>query len=186
MTKRWALFVSGSGTTAQAALDCLSHLEVKLVVSSRKNAFALVRARRAGIQTLVLDSKIDWQKLEQKLSEFRINQIFLLGFLKMVPEEICRKWKGRLWNIHPSLLPKHKGLHAIEKSYEENEVMGVSLHEVTPGMDEGPLFYQQRVLLKPQSVSFERAKILMAFSEQRLIRHFVGRSHLEEMKTRVA
>jgi len=170
VTQRWALFISGGGTTAQAVMDCSSQVDVRLVVSSRKSAFGLVRARRWGVPSYVLEQKIDWDKLQVLLESYRIQRIFLLGFMKILPADFCEKWKGKILNVHPSLLPQFKGAKAFDQSFTANQPMGVSIHQVTAGMDEGPLVYQQKVIEKPSEVSESRARIFMGLSEQFLIR----------------
>ena len=173
MKQRWALFISGGGTTAQAVLDCVSEVDVRLVISSRKNAFGLVRARRWGIPTYTLDQKIDWDQLNALLESYQIQRIFLLGFMKILPSDFCEKWKRRILNVHPSLLPQFKGVRAFDQSFAANQPMGVSIHYVTAKMDEDPLVCQQRVIEKPDVISEKRARIYMGLSEQFLIRKAV-------------
>ena len=97
--------------------------------------------------------------------------IFLLGFMKVVPGDFLKPWAGRVFNVHPSLLPQFPGLHAMEKSFTEEAPMGITIHRVTEGLDEGPPVYQRKVFShsdKPES--FMQARIRLAFAEQQLIR----------------
>jgi phosphoribosylglycinamide formyltransferase-1 len=147
MNKSWALFLSGRGSTAQSALELSAEANLRLVVSSKSSAYGLKRARRAGIPTLVLDKKIDWDSLHQILIQRKIDRIFLLGFMKIVPEKFVQLWPKKIFNIHPSLLPDFKGAHGFQESFESPMAwMGVTIHEVTEGMDEGPQRLQKKVL----------------------------------------
>ena len=179
--QRWAIFLSGKGSTAQAALDCCSQVDIRLVVSSREDAFGLVRARRNGIATHILEKKINWQKLDVELAERKVTHIFLLGFMKLLPADFCKKWESKIFNVHPSLLPEHKGLEAIEKSYQAKSDMGVSIHHVTAGMDEGQIILQQKVIskevLQNENPALDAAQMRMSFSEQLLIRKMITANH---------
>jgi len=177
---RTAVFISGRGSNLQALLDCQDSVRVSLVVSSRPNNWGVARARRANVPVLVLPNKIDWHLLQQQLTARKINRIFLLGFMKIVPGEFLNNWNRRIWNLHPSLLPHFPGLHAIEKSFDSDCSMGVTIHQVTEGMDEGPrvmqaltLEAQQKSCLKlSQALTLKQAERLISRDEQKLVRKF--------------
>jgi phosphoribosylglycinamide formyltransferase 1 len=168
--RRWALFLSGRGSTAQAVMDVQSQVDLRLVISSRRQAAGLSRARRNGLPTLILPQKINWQAVQAELSARRIGFIFLLGFMRILPEDFCRRWRGRIFNVHPSLLPAFPGLQAMEKSHAAKQAMGVTVHVVTPGMDEGPAIFQKTVLEENHQIDFQEARIRMSFKEQELVR----------------
>jgi phosphoribosylglycinamide formyltransferase-1 len=176
VTSRWAVFLSGRGSTAKAVMENCAQLDIRLIVSSRKSAFGLVQARRQGIPSLVLEKDVNWKHLHENLVARRVQKIFLLGFMKIIPAEFIQKWKGKIINVHPSLLPAFPGLEAMEKSFEQGKNMGVSVHVVTEEMDAGPLLLQNQVFSDVELqqslnvMSFEQAQTRMAFCEQRLIR----------------
>ena len=165
---RWAIFLSGKGSTSQALLNISEYLNIKLVVSSRKSAFGLKRANRMGVSTLVLNKEPDWNNLSAELKKRKINKIFLLGFMKILPEKFCQEWEGKVFNIHPSLLPDYAGKDAMLKSYQDKKSMGVSIHHVTSVMDAGDVIRQKAI--ENIEKDFELHKVWMSFLEQRLIR----------------
>lgn len=173
--RTWAVFISGRGSNLQALLDLRADVEIRLVVSSSAKAPGLLRARRQGVPTLVLPKKIDWTALDVELRERGITHLFLAGFMKIVPAEFVDRWTNRILNVHPSLLPAYPGLHALEISHAEGAEMGVTVHVVTAGMDEGPRLLQRRCLRKGHSQSLETARIEIARTEQKLVREAVAR-----------
>lgn len=162
---RWALFISGRGSTAQAVMDVLDQVNVGLVVSSRAQAVGLFRARRAGVPTLLLPKDIDWETLNHSLKSRRIDRIFLLGFMRILPEHFLKHWQGRIWNVHPSLLPRYPGAKALERSLADGADVGVSIHDVIPEMDAGQIRRQVRV-----SSATAHDPILFSIREQDLVR----------------
>lgn len=175
--ERWAVFISGRGSNLQALLDGIEENRIVLVVSSSAKAAGLLKARRAGVPTLVLDKKIDWTALQKELVRRHISRIFLAGFMRLIPPSFLEAWEAAILNVHPSLLPAFPGLEAIGKSYEAGGEMGVTVHVVTPEMDAGPQ------LLKRQAVSAEKrrgksgdpltlseAEFLISVTEQSLVR----------------
>lgn len=172
MKRRWAAFISGRGSTLQALLDCSGEIDIALVCSNQEEARGLKRAHRAGIPTLVLNSPIDWSQVQDELESRRVTHLFLLGFMKLLPPEFVARWKDRILNVHPSLLPSYKGLKAVERSFADGAPMGVTIHIVTAEMDEGPLLRQSSI--EPGSTLLE-TQTRIAECEQRLIRKVVTR-----------
>ena len=176
---RTAIMISGRGSNLQALLDLASSLRVSVVVSSKASALGLLRARRSGISTLVLDSKIDFKKLDQDLKSRGVQKIFLAGFMKILPEFFVKAWEGKIVNVHPSLLPLYPGLSAFEKSFEEKNHMGVTLHMVTAELDAGPALRQFRFFKKSndpaKALDLSQSQLLLSFTEQRIVREV---SHL--------
>lgn len=169
---RVAIFISGRGSNMQALLD--SKLRCGLVVSSKASAPGLLRAKRQGIPTLILEKKIDYEKLHEDLLRRGIERIFLAGFMKVVPAHFIEKWKGKIVNLHPSLLPAYPGLSGFERSHADRADMGVTLHEVTEDLDAGPVLRQLKFFSKQKWSSeqpgLEKAQLYLSFSEQRLVR----------------
>jgi phosphoribosylglycinamide formyltransferase 1 len=141
---RWAVFVSGFGSNLQAMLD--ASLNVVFVVSSRADAYSLVRAKKAGITSLTLAPKPNWQTLHEKLCEMQVDFIFLAGFMKIIPAAFVALWSNKMLNVHPSLLPSYPGTHSIERSYADRSDMGVTVHVVTEVLDGGPIVAQRKVI----------------------------------------
>ncbi len=158
-------------------------LDIRVVVSSNPKASALLKARRAGVPTLLLqkkvdkknDKKVDWQKLDSELRDRGVNHIFLAGFMKVLPADFVRRWQGKILNLHPSILPAYPGLKSIERAYEERADIGVSVHLVNEGVDEGPVLAQRRTIaascLATQSLSAIEFKVHV--DEQRLMRETI-------------
>jgi phosphoribosylglycinamide formyltransferase-1 len=165
----WAIFVSGRGSNAQVLLDELDEYPVRLMVSSRSKVGALARARRRGIQTLILPQTINWSLLDEQLRNYKITHILLLGFMKIVPPDFVEKWSNKIFNLHPSLLPTFPGLRAIENSYACQAPMGVSLHLVTDEMDAGKLIFQKHTTIG-KNYDFQSTEFLISRDEQLLVR----------------
>ncbi|XP_069359696.1 trifunctional purine biosynthetic protein adenosine-3 isoform X1 [Maniola hyperantus] len=156
--KRVAVLVSGNGSNLQALIDttrdssqCMC-AEIALVVSNKKDAYALKRAEKAGIPTLVFNYK-EYASREEfdraisaELEAHKIDIVCLAGYMRILSAEFVHKWKGRLINIHPSLLPRHPGLHAQRQCLEAGDrESGCTVHFVDEGMDTGPIITQERV-----------------------------------------
>jgi folate-dependent phosphoribosylglycinamide formyltransferase PurN len=94
--------------------------------------------------------------------------------MKVVPGSFIEKWKGKIVNLHPSLLPDYPGLSAFEKSHGEKSHMGVTLHEVTEQLDAGPVLRQFTFFPKTnwqkENPSLDQAQVYLSFTEQRLVR----------------
>jgi phosphoribosylglycinamide formyltransferase-1 len=172
MKKRWAVFFSGRGSNFEALLESIHEEEIVLGVSSKQSAPAIQKAKRAGIPSLVLEKEVNWEALSTELKNRRINAIFLLGFMKMLPESFVNSWQGRIWNLHPSLLPAFPGKNSIEESFSAKAKMGVTVHEVTAQMDAGPRKLQFEIKTKN---NLNEAQLEISKSEQRLVREFARR-----------
>jgi phosphoribosylglycinamide formyltransferase-1 len=163
---RVAVLISGSGTNLQAVLDAqasgaFSSGAVALVVSNRKAAYGLERARGAGVKTAVLskamepdDARRD-RKLLALLGEHQIDAVLLAGFLGILGEAVINAYSGRIVNIHPALIPAfcgrgYYGLKVHESALTRGvKVTGATAHLVTSGVDEGPILYQKAVDVLP-------------------------------------
>lgn len=171
---KWAIFISGRGSNAQALLEEMFHLNVLICVSSRKNALGVLKAKRAGVPVMILDKDFSWEKLDQDLKRRGVNRIFLLGFMKLLPESFVNQWREKIHNLHPSLLPEFPGKDAIKQSYEAGAALGVSIHEVVTEMDAGPLVLQKKVTEKAiagsHSLTSLEAHFLISRTEQSLVR----------------
>lgn len=142
------VLISGSGSNLQALIDSLrdgaTPARIRAVISNRADAYGLERARQAGIQTEVLDHKayadresFD-QALAQRIDAHEPHLVILAGFMRILSADFVRHYQGRLLNIHPSLLPRHKGLHTHQRALEAGDrEHGCSVHFVTEELDGG-------------------------------------------------
>lgn len=140
---RTAVLISGRGSNLQALLD-KEGCNIRLVVSNKRKAPGVLKSKRAGCVTWVM-SPLNFEDLIKKLKDVGIKKIILLGFMRLLPEAFVTEWSGKIINLHPSLLPLFPGLDSIEKSFQSESDMGISLHTVIPAMDEGPILNQSRV-----------------------------------------
>lgn len=141
-SKAWAVMISGRGSNLQALLDLRPEVDVRIVYSSNTKAPGLRRARRAGCPVRVLKGPIDWAGLDAELRHLGIEGVFLLGFMKIVPDFFVKAWDGRILNVHPSLLPAYPGLKSFERSMQEGAAVGATVHLVIPELDAGPRLAQ--------------------------------------------
>ena len=151
-----AVLISGRGSNLQALIDACKDdafpAEIGLVLSNKADAYGLERAKEAGIETAVLSHKDfdDRESFDAGMSEI-IEQsgaelVCLAGFMRLLSDGFVRKWRDKLINIHPSLLPAYKGLHVHERMIEEGARFGgCTVHFVRPAMDEGPIIVQAAV-----------------------------------------
>lgn len=152
-------------------LEHSDEIDVVVVVSSKASADGLLKARRSGVSTMTLPKKIDWDQLYFELLKRRITHICLAGFMKIVPAHFVAKWRGRLVNLHPSLLPIHPGLGSIGAAYAAGDDIGVTVHEVDEGVDTGKVLLQRRCLKSSDAreYSLARAEFDVHVTEQRLL-----------------
>jgi phosphoribosylglycinamide formyltransferase-1 len=175
MRARWAVLISGRGSNLSSLLDYPSEISISVVVSSRAGVDGLAKARRAGVATHILDRRIDWPALTALLRARRVTNICLAGFMRIVPPEFVAAWRGRIVNLHPSLLPKYPGLESISAAFNADDDIGVTVHEVDEGVDTGRIILQRRCLKKPRvaGYSLALAEFTTHVTEQRLLTRVV-------------
>ncbi len=153
-----AVLASGNGSNFQALIDAtqtgLIQGRITLLITNNPQAYALARAAHAGIPSLVVTDHRDRIAYgEQLLAAFRQHQIDLVclaGFMRVVAANVVAAYRGRLLNIHPSLLPKFPGLHAIRQALRAGATeTGVTVHFVDEGVDTGPIILQEPVPILP-------------------------------------
>jgi phosphoribosylglycinamide formyltransferase-1 len=152
---RIAVLASGSGTNLQAILDGLhgrDGIEVACVVSNKPDARALERAREAEVETAVFpredhpDRVARDAAIEGLLVEREIDLIVLAGYMELLSPEFVRRFRNRIVNVHPALLPAFPGLDAVGQALEHGaRVAGVTVHFVDEGVDSGPIILQQAI-----------------------------------------
>lgn len=147
------VLVSGGGTNLQAIIDAIevgkiSNTAIEVVVSNNENAYALERAKKAGIKTDLVSDKSDLLKVIEK---YNIDIIILAGFLMVLPKDVILKYSNRIINVHPSLIPSFcghgfYGLRVHEEAIKRGvKVTGATVHFVDEGCDTGPIIMQKSV-----------------------------------------
>lgn len=158
---RIVVVISGSGSNLQAIIDGCSNGKIPGtvvgVISNNPDAFGLERATRAGIATAVLDhrqyeSREAYDRsLADLIESFSPDLILLAGFMRVLTVEFVSQFRGKLLNIHPSLLPKYKGLHTHKRVLENGDSEhGATVHYVTEELDGGPLIIQGAIPVESQ------------------------------------
>ena len=156
MSKKIGVVVSGRGSNLQSIIDHIAEgklsVEIAVVVSDHKEAFALERAAKAGIPTAVVERKgcKDKEEFEDKidaaLREAGADVVVLAGFMRILTGHFISRWEHKIINIHPALLPSFKGLDAQGQAVDYGvKVAGCTVHFVDEGTDTGPIILQKVV-----------------------------------------
>ena len=161
------VLISGKGTNLQALIDARhrSSYKISAVISSTAKAIGLNRAKISGIDTYVIEqesfnSKLEFEKsLATRISEINPKLIVLAGFMKVLSPQFVKLFRGKVINIHPSLLPEYPGLNTHQRVLEDKKkVHGVSVHLVTEDLDGGPVIAQDSVYVLPDDTADSLAK----------------------------
>ncbi|MBI3011282.1 MAG: phosphoribosylglycinamide formyltransferase [Candidatus Omnitrophica bacterium] len=155
-----AVFCSGHGTNLQAILDATRagrlRACVALVLSDRPDAGALRRARRAGVEAHYVDPRASPTRaafervLIRRCEARQVRLVCLAGFMRMLSPVFVRRYRHRIVNIHPALLPAFPGAHAIRDALQWGvKVTGVTVHLVDEAMDHGPIILQEALAIRP-------------------------------------
>ena len=179
---RLAVLVSGGGTNLQAIMDAIdngaiTNAEIDVVISNNKNAFALERAAKHGIEAKAISPK-DFETrdafneaLYEELVSRKVDLIVLAGCLVVIPEKIINAFENRIINIHPSLIPSfcgtgYYGLKVHEKALERGvKVSGATVHFVDAGTDTGPIIDQKAVYIEEDDTPEVLQKRIMEQAE---------------------
>lgn len=157
MKKRVAIFISGGGSNMVRLVEDMANAdhpaEPVLVLANDAGAGGLKKAAELGVATAVVDHRpFDGDRpaferaLQGELDRARPDILCLAGFMRVLTEGFVGPWNGRMLNIHPSLLPKYKGLHTHARALEAGDrEHGCTVHLVTPALDDGPILGQARV-----------------------------------------
>ena len=160
MTKRVAIFISGGGSNMVSLVESMTGdhpARPCLVISNQPDAGGLAKASAKGIPTAVVDHrpfKGDRAAFEAELARVvdaaKPDILCLAGFMRVLTEGFVSRYEGRMLNIHPSLLPKYRGLNTHARALEAGDAEhGCTVHEVTPELDDGPILGQARVPVLP-------------------------------------
>lgn len=155
--KRIVVMISGSGSNLQTLIEQIHLTDVDAqivgVIANKPDAYGLTRAENAGIANLCVDSTLYAndrvaydQLLISTIEQYQPDLIVLAGFMRILTDEFVTHYLGQLINIHPSLLPKYKGLNTHQRAIDNGDSEhGVSVHFVTPELDDGPVILQAKV-----------------------------------------
>jgi phosphoribosylglycinamide formyltransferase-1 len=159
------VLVSGNGTNLQALID--AGLPIGAVAANRNDAFALLRAREAGIPaaTFSLDCHADRTERDLMmatwLEEHGVELVVLAGYMHLLTPPFLQRFPERIVNVHPSLLPAFRGARAIDEALAAGvETTGVTVHLVDEGLDTGPVLAQEEVLVEPRETLEARIHVV--------------------------
>jgi formyltetrahydrofolate-dependent phosphoribosylglycinamide formyltransferase len=164
-----AVFISGTGSNLKNLIKFSnkknSPISINLIISNTKKAKGLKYANQYNIEKKVLNfnnNKINEKKNLDFLIKKEINFICLAGFMKILSKNFIKRFKGKIINIHPSLLPKYKGLNTHERVINNNEnISGCSVHYVTGKLDSGKIIMQKKIKISKEDTAISlRKKIL--------------------------
>ena len=184
--KKAAVLVSGGGTNLQAIIDAkasgiIKNAEISLVISNNPSAYALTRAKNAGIKASCIspsefDSREAFNKaLTDALIEAEVDLVVLAGFLVIIPSAMVEKFRNRIINVHPSLIPSFcgtgcYGLKVHEKALSRGvKITGATVHFVDEGTDTGPIILQKAVEVKDGDTAEILQKRVMEEAEWKIL-----------------
>ncbi|HHC74319.1 MAG TPA: phosphoribosylglycinamide formyltransferase, partial [Thiothrix sp.] len=167
------VLISGSGSNLQAIIDHIAHgdlpARIAAVISNRSDAYGLIRAQAAGLSTEVIDHTAFESReafdtmLASVIDLYHPDLIVLAGFMRILTADFVKRYQGQMINIHPSLLPKYKGINTHQRVIDEGErEHGVSVHFVTPELDGGPVIIQAFVNITQDDTATSLAKRVQA------------------------
>lgn len=169
---RLVVLISGTGRNLQSIISATQtgnlNADIAAVISNRPDADGLRRAKEAGIPTEIL-SHLDYDsreafdsKLAQLIDQYRPDLVALAGFMRILTPGFVKRYQGRMFNIHPSLLPKYQGLNTHQRALDAGDKEhGASIHYVTPELDGGPVVLQGRIEITTGDTSNELADRVM-------------------------
>ncbi len=175
--KRVAILISGGGSNMVYLVDSMTGdhpARPCLVLSNDAQAGGLAKARDRGIETAVVDHrpfKGDRAAFEAELLKpleaAQPDIVCLAGFMRVLTGDFVSRFQGRMLNIHPSLLPKYKGLHTHARAIEAGDAEhGCTVHEVTAALDDGPILGQARVAIEPEDTPDSLAAKVLVYEHQ--------------------
>ena len=181
-----AVLASTKATDMQAIIDAINakklNAKISVVVSNKKDAYALERARKHGIDAVFVDSKGKERgefakEVDNVLHEYKIDLILLIGYMRILSKWLVNKWKNKIINIHPSLLPAFAG--GMDKDVHQEvlnagvKVTGATLHFVAEDVDSGPIILQKKVAVEEnETIGTLKEKVQKA--EQEIILRAIG------------
>lgn len=205
---RVGVLVSGGGTNLQAIIDALNsgkitNTSIEVVISNNKNAYALERAKNNNIEAVCIspkdfdDRSLFNEALINKLDEYNLDLIVLAGCMVVLPAELIQKYRNKIINIHPALIPSfcgkgYYGLHVHEKVLERGvKLTGATVHFVDEGTDTGPIIIQKAVEVLDDDTPEVLQKRVMEQAEWIIMPEAInlianGKVKVEDGKVRIA
>ena len=183
---KFGVLVSGGGTNLQAIMDAMdagkiTNATLEVVISNKKDAYALERAKNKGIEAVAVSPK-DYETrdefnkaLLETIDKYELDLIVLAGFLVVLPAELVQKYENKIINIHPSLIPSFcgdgfYGLKVHEKVLERGvKITGATVHFVDEGTDTGPIIKQKAVEVKPNDTPETLQRRVMEEAEWQIL-----------------
>lgn len=177
MTKRVVIFASGGGSNAVKLMESMQgdhRVKPSLIVTNQPNAGVIQQAERFGVACEVIDHKpfagdrVAFEtEIQNRLIPYQIDIICLAGFMRVLTSGFTDHWSGRMLNIHPSLLPKYKGLNTHARAIEAGDKhAGCTVHEVTAELDDGPILGQISVPILSDDTPAELAARVLTQEHQ--------------------
>jgi phosphoribosylglycinamide formyltransferase-1 len=177
VTKRVAILISGGGSNMMSLVQDMNGdhpCRPCIVISNLPEAGGLAKAASAGIETLAIDHKQfgkDRSAFESALHDALVaaapDIVCLAGFMRILSPAFMAKWDGRMLNIHPSLLPKYRGLHTHQRAIDAgDDYHGCTVHEVTAELDGGPILGQARIAIAAGDTTSVLAAKVLPFEHQ--------------------
>ena len=167
--KKTCIFISGTGTNLKSLIEFskkkISPISINLVISNKKNAKGLKYANQNNIEKKIINfnhKNIAENKILKILRKKDINFICLAGFMKILSKNFIKKFNGKIINIHPSLLPKYKGLNTHKRAIEnEEKFSGCTVHQVSSKLDAGKIILQKKVKISIKETPKSLAKKIL-------------------------
>ena len=164
-----AVFISGTGSNLKSLIKFSNHkkspISIDLIISDNPKAKGLAYGKIFKIKKKIFNFKnknLAENKVLLELNKKEIKLICLAGFMKIISENFIKQFKGKILNIHPSLLPKYKGLNTHQRAIENNEKFsGCTVHYVTPKLDSGKIILQKKVKIKKNETQKSLAKKIL-------------------------
>lgn len=202
------VLVSGGGTNLQAIIDNINtgnitNSKIEVVISNNPNAFALERAKKAGIDTVCIspkdysDRSLFNKALIEKIDEYNVDLIVLAGCMVVMPPELIQKYNNKIINIHPALIPSFcgkgfYGLHVHEEALKRGvKITGATVHFVDEGTDTGPIILQKAVEVRQDDTPEILQKRVMEEAEWKIMPKAIdlianGRVKVEDRKVYIS
>ena len=197
--QRLGMCVSGGGTNLQAIMDAIDNklirdTEIALVISNKENAFALARARKAGIPAQCISPKAYatreafGEAMVAILREYKVDLVVLAGYLVIIPKILVKNYPDKIINIHPSLIPAHCGMGYYGLKVHEsvlaagNKVTGATVHFVDEEADHGPILLQKAVDVREGDTPEVLQKRVMEQAEWKILPYaidLIGQGRVE-------
>ena len=166
--KNSCVFISGSGSNLKTLIINSRNynfpINIKLIVSNKKNAPGLIFAKKYSIPFKIINTNdsLYESKILNEINKKKISLICLAGYMKILPKSFIQNFKGKIINIHPSLLPKYKGLNTHQRAIQNNEKFsGCTVHLVNSKLDSGKIILQKKIKILKTDTSNKLAKRIL-------------------------